>query len=103
LGWSFSVRELPVDGLQIEVRQERWAAFTAAHEILTAIAALGHIPHGHHTDVSVSDVRTVLDRFGFEDITKRADTGGPVPVAWQPGELQHVSDELDRRLPVGRR
>lgn len=98
LGWSFTVRQLPVDGLQVEVKEEGWAALTGAHEIFAALTALADTHHGSLDGISISDVQDLLDRFGFEDITERTDNGGPVPMAWQPTDLQHITDHLGHEL-----
>lgn len=96
LGWEFVVREVGTGALRVEVdSDDGWSAFADVPEVFGALGSLVELPQGRRTVVPLTEVRDILDRFGFRDITPRTESAeSPAPVPWSQSELQELVDGL---------
>jgi hypothetical protein len=63
--------------------------------VFAALGPLVEIPEGR-TVVPLAEVRDILDRLGFQDITPRTESAEhPASVPWSQTDLQQLVDELE--------
>jgi hypothetical protein len=66
--WEFEITGEGDLGVRIKMFSDAWRAFTDVPELFPALAALG-------PSATLADVRRLLDRQGWEDITRRTPPG----------------------------
>lgn len=74
VAWEFGVEEFDLNGptVQVKLFSDAFAAFTQIPEFFAALAELHDTEHGNRApNVTLGDVRRILDRLGATDRTER--------------------------------
>lgn len=70
VAWEFEVERVPDIGIRLGMFDDSWDAFTEYPDLFRELQALGK-------GTNLDEIRDVLDRLGFKDITQRVDVSAP--------------------------